>query len=247
MANENTLTFSEKNKGWTSFHSWFPSLMGRVNNKFFSVKDGQLYEHHDRTNPNHNEFYGVKYPSTITQVINEANMEDKIFKNLILEGNLPWTAFIRTNMTEGLIHYGEFNNRESKWFSYTRQNEEIDDLTDRVQGIGSIVSVVGSDITFAQMPTLVSVGETLYQLNGVLQEEIGVIDNIVDNTITVNAIVTAPTVSNFAYSVKDPRVQGSEIRGYFAEVTLENDDNEKVELFAISSNIVRSYAPTNYQ
>jgi hypothetical protein len=33
-----TITFSEKNKGWTSFHSWQPSLICSLNNKFFTIK-----------------------------------------------------------------------------------------------------------------------------------------------------------------------------------------------------------------
>jgi hypothetical protein len=35
---------------------------------------------------------GVQYGSKITTVINEANSEDKIFKNIVLEGNKPWNV-----------------------------------------------------------------------------------------------------------------------------------------------------------
>ena len=243
---EYTITFSEKNKGWTSFHSWIPNLMCNINNKFFTVKNGQLYMHHDRDNPVMNTFYGVQYPSTIVQVINEANMEDKIFKNIILESDSSWKATVETNLTNGTIEASEFNRRESKYFGYTRKNEDSTDLTDRVQGIGNIVSVSGTSITYGQMPTLVSVGETLYQLNGSTPEQVGIISNIVGNVITVSAIVTTPIVGYFSYSLKNARVQGAEMRGYYAKVTLENNDDSDSELFAISSNIAKSYAPTQY-
>lgn len=246
---QNTITFSEKNKGWTSFHDLTPSLMCRLNNRFFVVKNGQLYMQHDRENPVMNTFFGTKYPSKITTIFNEAPSEDKIMKNLIQEGTHPWKATIETNLSQGTIEASEFNQVGSKWLAHTRKNEDTNDITDRVQGIGNIISVNVNEITFAQIPTLVSVGETLFQQNVSTQEEIGIITNIdkLTNTITVASIVTTPVVDRFSYSVKNARVQGAEIRGYYAQVTLENDDDENVELFAINSNMVQSFVPTEYK
>mgnify|MGYP003644575557 CR=1 FL=1 len=239
-----TLTFSEKNKGWTSFHNWYPNLMCSLNNKFFTIKDGQLWEHHDRSNIVPNTFYGVKYPSKITTVLNDAPSEDKIYQNLVEEGTHPWSATIETNLTNSTISVDEFNNKESKWMAHTRKNEDSADITDRAQGIGVIISFSGLVITFTSIPTMVNVGDNLYQLNGSVPELIGTIESITATTITVNAITTIPVASMFSYALKSARVQGSEIRGYYAKVTLENNDNERVELFAINSNIKKSYVPT---
>lgn len=241
---QHTLTFSEKNKGWTSFHSWYPNLMASLNNKFFTIKDGQLWEHHDRTNDVPNTFYATKYPSRITTVINDSPSEDKVFKTIAQEGSHPWATTIETNLAESTIAVGEFNNRESKWMSHIRKNEESDDITDRVQGIGNIVSIASNVIAYASVPDMVNIGDVLYQLNGSTQELIGTITNITSTTITVGTITVTPVIGRFSYALKSARVQGSEIRGYHAKVTLENNDNEMVELYAINSNVFKSHVPT---
>lgn len=244
-----TLTFADRNQentGWTSFWGYYPQQMMDLGNRFYTIHQGQLWEHNDNDNPVHRMIYGQEMTTKVVTVINEANAEDKIFKNLILEGNKAWDVEIKTNFTESTIKKSEFNQRESKWFAHTRKNELSNDLTDRTQGIGVITGVNANEISFSQIPTLVSVGEVLYQLNGSDQEEIGTITDIdiQNSTITVETIITDPVQGYFAYSVKNARVQGSEIRGYYAEVTLTNNDSDKVELFAIGSNIVRSVAPT---
>ena len=65
--------------------------------------------------------------------------------------------------------------------------------------------------------------------------------NISANTITVDAITTSPINGLFAFASKNSRIEGEEIRGYYMEVELENDDTDKVELFALESNAVKSY------
>lgn len=242
--NGKTLTYDEKVKGWTSFHSWLPDEIIRINNRFFTIKDSQLYIHNDADNTQYNNFYGDKYKSSIVTVINEFPSEDKIIKTIVQESTRPWSTYIETNLSYGTIKSTEFNQRESKWMAYTRKNQS-GDLNGRVQGLGEILNVNVAQITFAQIPTLVSVGETLYQVNGGVSEEIGVITNIENNIITVPTQENAPIQGSFAYTTKDARIQGSEIRGYYAKLTLENEDNGNAELFAINSNIARSFAPTS--
>lgn len=244
-----TLTFADRNQetsGWTCFWSYYPEQMMSLGNRFYTVKNGQLFEHNDNDNPIMRTIYGQPMIAKIVSVFNDANAEDKIFKNLILEGNKAWDVEIKTNFTESTIKKEEFNRRESKWFAHTRKNEISDDLTDRTQGIGVVQSISSNQITFSQIPTMVSTGEILYQLNGNSSEEIGEITDIQGNVITLSNIVITPVQGYFAYSLKNARVQGSEIRGYYAEVTLTNNDSDKVELFAIDSNIVRSFVPTEY-
>lgn len=242
----NTIAFSEKNKGWIHFLDMNPGLMCRLNNQFFTIKDGQLYKHHDKDNPQLNNLYGNQVTAKITTVFNEAPSEDKVFKNMIQEGTRPWKTTIETNLANGVIEAEEFAQIESKWVAHTRKNESSD-LTDRVQGIGNIQSIDGAEITFAQLPTLISIGETLYQVNNNAPEQVGVVDDIQGNVITVNTIVTTPINGLFAYTQKNARIQGSEIRGYCAEVTFESDDSSPSELFAVNSNIIKSYIPTEFK
>ena len=239
-----TLTHSEKNKGWTSFWEYFPDGFLNLNNKFLTIKNGQLWLQNDNTNEVKNNFYGEQKKTTIKTIFNDAMAEDKIFKTLVQESNEKWRAILKTNLTEGEIKQAEFNTRESRQFSFIRGNEASGNLHgNTAQGIGVIVSVATTNITYSTIPDLISIGDVLYQLNGSTQEVIGTITVINRNTniITVNAITTTPVVGLYSFALKNSRVEGEEMRGYYMEVTLENEDTTDGELFAISTNCVKSY------
>lgn len=239
---QETISYSEENTGWTSFWGFIPDAYCKLNNRFFTIKDGQLWLHNDESNPIRNNFYGEQFNSKIVPVINEANSEDKIFKTLALESTHAWKATIKTNYTESTIESSEFNKRESRFFSHIRKNEDQNDLHgSTAQGIGNIVSSTGLTITFDMVSDTVSIGDILFQVNGSVNEQIGVISLISNGVITVDSIVSTPIDGSFSYATKNARIEGSEIRGYYAEVELENSDTEAVELFAIESNIVKSY------
>ncbi len=235
-----TITFSEKSKGWTSFWSYVPDLMLKLNNRFYSIKNGQLHLHNEDTGES-NTFYGVKYPSKVKMVINELGSEDKIFKTIVLEGNKPWDIALKTNLANSTIKSTEFQLRESRYFAHTRKNENENDFHgNTVQGIGVIQSVNGLEIRFNAVSHFVSTGDVLYQLNGAANEIIGTIETVVGNIVTVTAITTTPTVGLYSFSKKNARIEGSEIRGYYMEVELTNNDSEQVELFAVNTNAAKS-------
>ena len=239
-----TLTHSEDNKGWTSFWEYFPDGFLNLNNKFLTIKDGQLWLQNDESNPIKNNFYGQQKKTSIKTVFNEAMAEDKIFKTLVQESNEKWRAILKTNLTEGEIKKTEFNTRESRQFSFIRGNEASGNLHgNTAQGIGVIVSVSTTNITYSTIPDLISIGDILYQLNGANQQIIGTITaiNRTTNVITVNTITTTPVVGLYSFSLKNSRVEGEEMRGYYMEVTLENEDTTDGELFAISTNAIKSY------
>lgn len=237
---QHTLSHSEKSHGWTSFWSYIPDLMLKLNNRFYSIKNGQLYLHNEDTGVQNN-FYGIQYSSKIKIIINEASAEDKIFKTIVLEGNNPWEVALKTNYTESTIKSTEFNKRESRQFAYIRKNEDETDFHgNTVQGIGVIQTVAGLNITFKAVSNFVSIGDVLYQLNGSQNEVVGIITDVFENTITLAAIITAPMAGFYSFSKKNARIEGGEIRGYYLEVDLENTDTEKVELFAVNTNAVKS-------
>jgi hypothetical protein len=239
---KNTITYSEKAKGWTSFHSFLPDLMGRLNNRFFSIKSGQLYLHNDETNPVRNNFYGQQFSSKIKTIFSDAPSDDKIYKTMVLEGNRPWHVNLKTNMAESTLDSSEFNARESRYFAYIRKNENNTDFTGHTaQGIGVIVSSLTNVITFNFVSDMIAVGDGLFQLNGGGDELIGTITSIVNNRITVAAIVNNPVNGFFCFGKKDARIEGGEIRGYYMEAELTNSDTQAVELFAINTNAIKSY------
>jgi hypothetical protein len=241
---KHTLTHSEDNKGWTSFWEYFPDWFLNINSKFLTIKNGQLWLQNDESNAVRNNFYGEQKKTSIKTVFNDAMAEDKIFKTLVQESNEKWRAILKTNLTEGEIKQAEFNTRESRQFSFIRGNEASGNLQgNTAQGIGVVVSVLTTNITYSTIPDLISIGDILYQLNGANQEIIGTITaiNKTTNTITVNAITTTPVVGLYCFALKNARVEGEEMRGYYMEVTLENEDTTNGELFAISTNSVKSY------
>jgi hypothetical protein len=161
---------------------------------------------------------------------------------MVLEGNNPWSATVKTNYSNSSIKKEEFDKRESRHFAYIRKNEDENDFHgNSVQGIGVINSVSGLNITFSQISDFVSVGDKLYQLNDVENEFIGIIESVNGLSITVDAITNMPVAGLYSFSKKESRIEGGEIRGYYMEVELTNDDTEKVELFAVSTNAVKSY------
>lgn len=237
-----TITFSERNKGWTSFWSYIPDWFSRLNNRFFSIKNGQVWEHNDVDNPVMNNFYGAQYSSSIKTVFNDDMIHDKAFKTLVLESPEKWDAAILTNYTESSIESDKFNTRESRQFAFVRQNEDTEDLRGGVaQGIGVIVSATGLTITFSRDPELVNIGDVLKQRNGGTNEVIGTITDITSNVVTVDAIVTTPVPGFFSFAQKNARAEGSDVRGYFMEVLLSNTETTQSGIFAVGTETSRSY------
>ena len=88
-----TVTYSEDVGGWVSFKSFILENGNSVAKKYFTIKDGRLFEHHvdldidgisllDR-----NTFYGVHTPSTLTVLLNDEPSVVKIFNTLNYEGS----------------------------------------------------------------------------------------------------------------------------------------------------------------
>lgn len=236
-----TITHSEKAKGWTSFWSFIPELMLKLNNRFYTIKNGQLYLHNEDTGIS-NQFYGIKYASKISTVINEVQPDDKIFKTIVLESNRPWDVAVSTNLAQSSVKKSEFNQRESRQFAFLRKNENSNDLHgNTAQGVGVIGSIINKKINFASVSNYVSIGDELFQINNTNQELIGIITDKDATSVTVNTFLTTPINGFYCFSKKNARVEGGEIRGYYMNVDLENNDDEVVELFGITSNAVKSY------
>ena len=231
-----TLTFDEKVKGWSSFHSWLPDGIIRVNNRLFTISEGELYKHNESGN-GVNHFYGVQYVSKITTIFNQEYQFDKEFKTIVQESLTAWAVSILTNFTQSTIAKGEFEQRESKWFGYIRKNEDTSDLRGVTQGIGGVVTASGLTISFQNVSPTVSIGDVLYQMNGSNYEIIGTITENSGNRITVNALVNTPIIGTFSFAKKSSRIEGSEITGYYMEVELEDDSDVENTLFAVSSNV----------
>lgn len=235
-----TITFSEENKGWTSFWSYQPDGMCSIDNRFLSIKSGQLYLHNDALNPIPNTFYGVYTPSKLKFFFNEDPTNDKIFKTIEIEGTHAWETLLKTNLTQGNIFKTEFSKKESRFYAYIRKNNAGQIFFGiGTQGIGSVVSIAGNVISFTNVPESINIGDILYKSQGI---QIGAITNInfQNNTITV-ASIGPLLVNDFCFAQKPERIEGAEIRGYYMEVEITNNEQVLTELFSVNTNAIKSY------
>lgn len=85
-----TISYSEENKGWTSFWSYKPLFMFSIAGSYYSINGRTLHEHY--VNQEYSSFYGVQYDSEVTVVLNENVSISKTFKTINYEGSNGWEA-----------------------------------------------------------------------------------------------------------------------------------------------------------
>ena len=85
MQEGTTIAFKEDVKGWTSRKDFIPEAGISLNNKFYSLKNGQIWEHGSE-NTDRNNFYGVQYDSAIRFIFNQQPASIKRFKTLNYSG-----------------------------------------------------------------------------------------------------------------------------------------------------------------
>jgi hypothetical protein len=234
-----TLAFKER-KGFPLFFTYKADFMLYADKELYLWKAGKMYL--ANSSETRNNYFGVQYKSKLQTVINDAPSDDKIFKNIFIESNDVWDVTLETNLTNGTITKEEFVKKGSHYFAHTRRNENENDFHGgAVQGVGRIDAVDGNNITVAVAPELVNINSKLYQVNGSINQLIGTITAINGTVITVLQTGVAPMVGLFCYEKRDSRVEGGDIRGYYLDVTLENDSTEPVEIFAVGSTIIKSH------
>jgi|TARA_R100000482_G_C5110545_1_gene140324 hypothetical protein len=261
MSLRKTVTYDERNNGWTSFHSWTPEWMARIGTRFFTFKGGELYEHHVDTVAR-TTFYGVGYGVDITFVANESPGEVKLFKNLTLETESNnWAAVLTTDLESGLIDEGKFERFESYYSTYIRQNGagSIDGRLNfnelSVIGIGNLAEKINAKrYRFANsISSNANVGDFLYlngtsgtQLVGEIQlftsdASSGVIRDTVQVLQTPNNSTTfEASVGEYMFVGKDLSAESRGIRGYYCQIKLTNDNPNAYELYCASTEAVKS-------
>jgi hypothetical protein len=247
MANY-TLTYSPMLDGWTSFHSYFPEWMEHMNSFMYTFKNGEMWKHN--SNATRNSWYGTTYPSSVSVIFNDSPNEPKMFKTLSYDSDHKWNATVITDLSSGSMDKSYFEEKEGFYFTYIRRNTgTVDYKAMSTQGIGnaSAVTLVGVatyrvDFTF-DIGSIMSVGDLLYVVPSGTPLVSGQITALTSNSITIVMVVggTIPLAGNFIMFVKDAVAESYGARGYYMETTLTNTDTEAVELFAISSQIFKSY------
>ena len=249
---EYTLTYDEKVRGWTSFHSYVPEYMTALNNDFFTFKDGQLYQH-NKTTGNRNTYYGTAYNTEVEISQNAAPSEVKIFKTIEIEGNSSgWDVTIVTDLDEGHIDKSSFLKDESDINTYNegvysthiRRNtaDEVNTELLSVQGIGNLDLLNGTVYGFSAVPSSISVGDVLYQAVGGSYNRVGVITNKDGTSVTLGTASIIPSVGDFMFAAKSPIAESYGLKGYYASVKLVSSSTSAVELYAVNSEVSKSFS-----
>lgn len=244
-----TITFDEKVKGWTSFHSYNPDFMVGMNNGFYSFKDGNLYVH-DSANVPRNTFYGEQFPSKISVMVNDSPQEIKELQAMSLEGNSSWNALItafKSNVddaTISTISEVEFVKKEGIWFAYARRNEDTNSFDSKsTYGVGVITAINVNTLTIQ------GGSSSLTSTDAVIKgSDLSVIGSVVSHTtsagftqMTCDSVVGL-SVGDFIVCQKNSRVEGGNLRGYTVRVDLDVTKDTKVELFAVNSEMIKSFS-----
>jgi len=206
-------------------------------------------------------------PSTLQSVLNTSPLENKLFKTLNLEGDDSWAATIETDIQDsGFIDSSYFEKKEQSWFAFVRNEglgstpAELPEFALRsINGIGNstTVSIVGqtSTINFAttiQVGNILSVGDYFYFLSATNQPIYAGnvtaintdlrrgINNVVIDTSPAGTTPIPSNVETFLF-IKNSIAESHGVLGHYAVFNLTYSENTKVELFAVESEVMKSF------
>ena len=245
-----TVSFSESTNGWVSRKSFIPEAGFSLENKYFTFKNGHIYEHH--VNTAHGNFYGSASTPYVEFLLNEAPANIKNFRTLNYEGDSGWTcASIVTDQQDGDI--SSFIQKENKYFNYIKGIQETEATLDpkalNVQGIGEWDSrnAALASVTLtvnAGIPPELQIGDKLYEYVDKTDPPYNLIGTITGKTATtVTASIdgtgesAGETTPVFLLYAKDARWQTSGLLGYFAKVKMQNIQTTPKEIYSVGSEI----------
>jgi len=264
-----TLSYSQSVDGWVSFYSYNPDWMIGMNNYFYTFKGGNIYRHN--TNETRNTFYQPWWtqigqpnnsftPSMLQSVINAVPLENKLFKTLNLEGDSIWSATLETDLQySGYIQSEWFEKKEAAYFAFIRNNE-IGQLALRsLNGIGNsfqrTISTGTATIKFSISPKLIQIGNIIsigdYLYIGTTPQLVGKVTSIQVNypaglnqlviDTTIPGTVPIPSDVQFYFYIKNSVAESHGVLGHYMVFNLTNTSKDKIELFAVESNVMKSF------
>jgi hypothetical protein len=249
-----TLSFDEKNNGWTSFWSYKPEWMSRLGNNFYSFKNGQLFRHHSETaekNLFYNESGQLLLPSSssVTFVFNQEPSDVKHFKTISLEAsdNL-WNVEMSSSLDRGHITYDQFSTREGEHYAFIRRNDG--DLLDfhhiSVQGLGTPTSITGDTYAFTQVPSFLSEEDCLYFSRSIdsVVIKVGKLISFDSTTVTTATPIIGTVIDSegFYFVAKNSEAESYGIKGYVLEVKLTSTGNGNAQdLYSVNAEVFKSY------
>jgi len=195
----------------------------------------------------------------------------EIFKTLNLEGDHPWdTTMVTDIQNTGFMSASWYEQKEGSWYAFVRnsgttpadptQNYPLRSLN----GIGRSVTVDTTNpaavvINFpisplVQIGNIISIGDNLYIAYAPLFNVpifIGKVTNIVvnypsgnnylvvDTTVPSGSLPTAPDA--YYLFIKNSIAESHGVLGHYCVFTLINSQTVKTELFAVNSEVMKSF------
>lgn len=241
MANY-TITYSPKQSGWTSFHSYHPDWMVAMNNNLYTFKAGNLYKHN--SNQTRNSYYGILYPSKIKTIFNNDPSQTKQFKTIATNSTTAWDTLVLSDQGSGYINADYYALKEGTHYAYIRRNENDNDLSMiSAQGVGNVTLYASNVLNFNfNIGSILSVGDKLYWMNGNTLTFAGVITAHNSTSITINQTGIAPANGSFILYVKSSIAESSPTRGTYLEVEFTNNDTDYTEMYMVTSDVFKSYS-----
>jgi hypothetical protein len=162
-----TISFKESVDGWTSRKDFVPESGVSLNNRYYTFKEGRVYEH--GINIAANNFYRVQYDSSFNVIVNEMPNNVKGFSTVNYTGTqsrrfeylvgAKWYSIAEINFNTTIptavrqkqpgwyVNYiktdleggevKEFEKKEGKWFNYIKALEIFNDCEITGDGIGN--------------------------------------------------------------------------------------------------------------
>jgi len=206
-------------------------------------------------------------PSTMESVFNVSPLENKLFKTLNLEGDDAWAATLKTDIQDsGFVDYSYFEKKEQSWFAFVR-NKGLgstpaalpENSLRSLNGIGNSTTVAivsgAATINFAttiQIGNILSVDDLFYFLSSsnvpVYAGNVtainvnlrGGVNNVVIDTSPAGTTPIPTNVETFLF-IKNSVAESHGVLGHYAVFDLSYSKNTKVELFAVESEVMKSF------
>lgn len=206
---------------------------------------------------------GAFTPSFIQSVFNTSPLENKLFKTINLEGDSIWSATLQTDIQDsGYIQDNWFEKKEQSYFAFIRNNTSGQFALRSVNGIGK-PSTLNTGINFVtinfsispliQIGNIVSIGDYIYfftdsDANPKLAGSVSEINVDYPNGInslkvdtSISGTTPIPSTDAYIMYVKNSVAESHGVLGHYATFNISNNSTSKIELFAIESEIMKSY------
>lgn len=207
---------------------------------------------------------GAFSPSTIQSVFNQSALENKLFKTINLEGDSIWSVQLETDLqNSGYIDASWFEKKEAAYFAFVR-NSSVGELALRsVNGIGRSTTVDDAGTNYAvinfsinpliSVGSIISVGDYVYFVSGstpvlagpVIAVNIDYpanINQVVVNNDMLTPLTTAiPTNTEYFMYIKNSVAESHGVLGHYCTFNIQNYSQSKIELFAIQSEVMKSF------